>query len=102
MAIIGPSDGRHHGKTCDQSNNCSKLRGVLIEKRVTAQTTPSGRPVQIHGPRGCYRVARVLGEWQAAGEARLYRLQVAGPDGPAVAEVVGRAGDGWILRHVWS
>jgi hypothetical protein len=73
---------------------------------VTAETAPSGRPVQISGSRGPYRVRRVLGEWQAPGEARLYRLQVSTPDGPAVAEVVsptaggGELG-GWRLRQIW-
>jgi hypothetical protein len=79
---------------------------VLIDEVVTAETAPSGRPVQISGSRGRYRVRRVLGEWQAPGEARLYRLQVSTPDGPAVAEVVSAAAvdaepRGWRLRQIW-
>lgn len=78
---------------------------MLIDEPVSAETTANGRPLRLSGPRGQYRVQRVLGEWQVPGAARLYRLQVATPDGIAVAEVVGPAVGGgrpWRLRQVWS
>lgn len=74
---------------------------MLIDEPVSAETTPTGRPSQITGPRGCYRVRRVLEEWQAPGQARFYRLQVATPDGPAIAEVIGPVNGPWTLRRVW-
>lgn len=72
---------------------------------VTTRTTSTGRPCEITGRDGRYQVRRVLGEWQGPGEARLYRLQVTTPDGPAVAEVVSPtssddSGD-WRLRQIW-
>ncbi|MFG2091039.1 MULTISPECIES: hypothetical protein [unclassified Spirillospora] len=74
---------------------------MLIDEPVSAETTPTGRPSQITGPRGRYRVRRVLEEWQAPGQSRFYRLQVATPDGPAIAEVIGAVDGPWTLRRVW-
>jgi hypothetical protein len=77
---------------------------VLIDELMTAETTATGRPLQLAGHRGSYRVRRVLGEWQAPGEARLYRLQVATEHGVAIAEVLGPADDAnaWRLRRIWT
>ncbi|TDD70587.1 hypothetical protein E1293_34585 [Actinomadura darangshiensis] len=78
---------------------------MLMDETVSAETTPTGRPAQINGPHGCYRVRRVLEEWQAPGQARFYRLQVVTPDGSAIAEVVGpRAAEPgpWTLRRMWT
>ena len=76
---------------------------VLIDEPVSAEITATGRPAQITGLHGCYRVRRVLAEWQAPGEARYYRLQVATPDGLAIAEVVAHAeATGWRLRRFWT
>ncbi|WP_433478837.1 hypothetical protein ACQPZP_18410 [Spirillospora sp. CA-142024] len=78
---------------------------MLINEPVSAETTPTGSPSQISGPRGCYRVRRVLEEWQAPGQARYYRLQVTTPDGAAIAEVIASGAQGpgtWTLRRVWS
>jgi hypothetical protein len=78
---------------------------VLLDMPVTARTTSTGRPSEITGRDGRYQVRRVLGEWQVPGEARLYRLQVTTPDGPAVAEVVsptnGDDSGDWKLRQIW-
>lgn len=77
-------------------------RPVLIDEPVSAETTPTGRPSHITGPRGRYHVRRVLEEWQAPGQARFYRLQVATPDGPAIAEVIAPHSPGpWTLHQVW-
>lgn len=78
---------------------------MLIDEPVSAETTPTGRPVQLSGPRGHFRVRRVLEEWQAPGQARFYRLQVTTPDGPAIAEVMGPlsvSASGWTLHRVWG
>ncbi|WP_125612656.1 hypothetical protein [Actinomadura sp. WAC 06369] len=78
---------------------------MLLDETVTAETAPSGRPIEISGSRGHWRVRRVLGEWQAPGETRLYRLQMSTLDGPAVAEVASPAASaephGWRLRQIW-
>ncbi|MFB4298378.1 hypothetical protein [Actinomadura sp. NTSP31] len=77
---------------------------MLIDEPVSAETTPAGHPSQITGARGCFRVRRVLEQWQEPGAARFYRLQIATPDGPAIAEVVGPPTDSagpWTLRRIW-
>jgi hypothetical protein len=81
---------------------------VLLDIRVTAHTTPAGRPVRINARDGSYQVLRILGEWRTPGEARLYRLQVTTPHGTAIADVVGPAADHqdqpdgpWRLRQIW-
>ncbi|QXJ26020.1 hypothetical protein AGRA3207_007604 [Actinomadura graeca] len=74
---------------------------MLIDEPVSAETTPTGRPSQISGSRGHYRVRRVLEEWQAPGQARFYRLQVTTPEGPAIAEVIASPAGPWTLRRVW-
>ena len=62
---------------------------MYLDELITAQTTTGGRPVSFTARGGAlHRVDRVLGTWQAPVEARLYRLQVTSPSGPAVAEVV--------------
>lgn len=75
---------------------------MLIDEPITAETT-AGRPVRFTTTRGrCYQVRRVLGVWQAPGNARLYRLQVAAPGGTAIAEVVGSEEDrSWRLCRLW-
>ncbi|MFB4304301.1 hypothetical protein [Actinomadura sp. NTSP31] len=46
-----------------------------MNEPVAAQTTAAGRPTRLTGSTGTYQVARILGEWQAPGEGRLYRMQ---------------------------
>ncbi|MFB4312346.1 hypothetical protein [Actinomadura sp. GTD37] len=78
---------------------------MLIDEPVSAETTSTGRPSHLTGPRGRYPVRRVLEEWQAPGQARFYRLQVATPDGLAIAEVLGPEAPGaapWTLHRVWA
>ncbi|MEU8346732.1 hypothetical protein SAMN05443665_103146 [Actinomadura meyerae] len=76
---------------------------MLIDEPVSTETTSTGRPSRITGRRGSYRVRRVLEEWQAPGQARYYRLQVATPDGLAIAEVHSPGGDApWTLHRIWS
>jgi hypothetical protein len=80
---------------------------VRLDEPITTEVS-AGRPVRFTTARGrCYQVRRVLGVWQAPGESRLYRLQVAAPDGLAVAEVVGpdhAAGEAasWRLCRIWT
>jgi hypothetical protein len=77
-----------------------------MDEPITTETTPSGRPVRFTSRSGCYQVRRILGTWQAPGEARLFRLQVTTPYGIAVAEVVGPAtrddGHLWRLIRIWN
>jgi hypothetical protein len=72
----------------------------LLDEAITTQLTATGRPVRIIWRANEYEVSHVLAAWEAPGAVCLYRLRVAGPDGPAVAEVADRAGS-WHLRRYW-
>jgi hypothetical protein len=97
---------KHHaGGPLNFENLFGMVAGVYLDEPITTQTTAGGRPVSFTARGGAlHRVDRLLGTWQAPGEARLYRLQVTSPAGPAVAEVVAPPGGGsaWRLRRIWT
>lgn len=78
----------------------------LLDEPISTETGPSGKPIRFTARSGRYEVRRILGTWQAPGEARLFRLQVTAPHGLAVAEVVGPAAMGdaraWRLIRIWD
>ncbi|GAB2833257.1 hypothetical protein GCM10022221_35160 [Actinocorallia aurea] len=75
---------------------------MLRNEPITAEVTGAGRPVRIIRAGRRFGV-RVLHQWQAPGEGRLYRLQVSGEDGSAVAvaEVVQHHG-AFRLQRWWD
>lgn len=74
----------------------------LYDESVHAHTTPAGLPAAFTWRGETMPVRQVLGVWQAAGDARLYRVGVTTVGGPAIVEVVDRPGSGWVIRHLWS
>jgi hypothetical protein len=76
-------------------------RAVLLNIPITVTTSRDGAPTRFDGRLGRHDITRTLSEWQAPGEARLYRLQVVSPQGPAVAEVTAYPDGAWKLRRLY-
>lgn len=74
----------------------------LYDEPIHARTTSAGAPSALTWRGETMPVRQVLGVWQAAGDARLYRVGVTTAEGPAIVEIVDRPGSGWALRHLWT
>jgi hypothetical protein len=74
----------------------------LYDEPIRTRTTASGSPAAFTWRGETMPVRQVLGVWQAAGDARLYRVGVTTAVGPAIVEIVDRPDSGWAIRHLWT